>query len=57
MKKYIAPEVEIKRFAVENIMTDGSAVVTPEASVSVSTNTATADVSASVSYSTLFNLN
>lgn len=25
MKKYIAPEVEIKRFAVENIMTDSTA--------------------------------
>ncbi len=53
MKKYIAPEVEIKKFAVENIM-EGSAVPVTD------TTTAAADAAANgtltVGYNDLFTL-
>ncbi len=56
MKKYIAPEVEIKRFAVENIM-NGSEVVTPaDPSVTLGGDVADAKATNSVSYNELFGL-
>ncbi len=54
MKKYIAPEVEIKRFAVENIM-NGSEVVTP-ADPKVELGGDNAAVTGEVSYNELFGL-
>ena len=53
MKKYIAPEVEIKRFAVENIMTDSTA----DAVVSDDTSLSTVTEKQTVTYGELFNLN
>ena len=53
MKKYIAPEVEIKRFAVENIMTDSTADAV------ISDDTALTNVAdkQTVDYKELFALN
>ena len=53
MKKYIAPEVEIKRFAVENIMTDSTA----DAVVSDDTSLTAVAEKQTVSYGDLFKLN
>ena len=52
MKKYIAPEVEIKKFNVENIMAASAATVDPTWDGST-TGVNTTD---SVSYETLFGL-
>ena len=53
MKKYITPEVEIKRFAVEDIMANSSAdaVVSDQATVESLGNT---DI---VSYNKLYDIN
>lgn len=54
MKKYIAPEVEIKKFNVENIMAEsGGLTVTKTDGTAVSG----ADASQTVEYNTLFEIN
>ena len=52
MKKYIAPEVEIKKFNVEDIMNASAATVTD-----VTDHTAGANASSEVSYNELFGIN
>ena len=58
MKKYIAPEVEIKRFAVESIMASGVTVepslVDTKADYKGTTNPG--NVGATVSYKEIFNI-
>ena len=53
MKKYIAPEVEIKKFNVENIMTDSGNVAFTDADVAG----AAAGGVETVTYGDLFTLN
>ena len=54
MKKYIAPEVEIKKFNVENIMAESGLSVTKTDGTAVSGT----DVAApNVDYKTLFEIN
>ena len=53
MKKYIAPEVEIKKFNIENIMAESGLTVTKTDSTAVSG----ADASQTVEYNTLFEIN
>ena len=51
MKKYIAPEVEIKKFNVENIMAASATVTAWDSATDTSVNT-----SKTVTYDELFNL-
>lgn len=53
MKKYIAPEVEIKKFNVENIMTESGALTVTKTDGTAVTG---ADASANVDYNELFGL-
>ena len=59
MKKYIAPEVEIKRFAVENIMT-GSEVTPVQATVGEAKSVdalGTVNNSGTLDYNAIFGIN